>query len=145
MTNQKIVWGSTVEKSADGVTWVPIPELKGLILPEDEPSWVDATTLDSPGGYREYIPGLKDAGELTVVGGYTPDGFSALHADQATGNIFHFRTTLPAYAGQSSGDVFTCTAYPTVKATNGDDAGNDLRMELKLRMSGKPTYTKGAA
>lgn len=29
---------------------------------------IDVTTLDSTGGYREYIPGFKDAGEIALSG-----------------------------------------------------------------------------
>lgn len=38
----------------------------GEIAPEAEE--LDVTTLDSEGGYREYLQGFKDAGELEVSG-----------------------------------------------------------------------------
>ena len=38
----------------------------GEISPEAEE--LDATTLDSAGGYREFIQGFKDSGELTLTG-----------------------------------------------------------------------------
>jgi len=48
--------------------WVNVGRLAsiGEIAPEAEE--VDVTTLDSPDGYREYIQGYRDAGELEVNG-----------------------------------------------------------------------------
>ena len=38
----------------------------GEVTPDSEE--LDATTLDSSGGYREYIQGFKDSGELPLTG-----------------------------------------------------------------------------
>ena len=40
----------------------------GEITPDSEE--LDATTLDSTGGYREFLQGFKDSGELTLSGYY---------------------------------------------------------------------------
>ena len=44
----------------------------GEITPSSEP--IDVTTLDSEGGYREYIQGFRDAGEVALSGYYEKDG-----------------------------------------------------------------------
>lgn len=38
----------------------------GEVTPESEE--LDATTLDSAGGYREYLQGFKDSGEVSLTG-----------------------------------------------------------------------------
>ena len=40
----------------------------GEITPDSEE--LDATTLDSSGGYREFLQGFKDSGEVTLSGYY---------------------------------------------------------------------------
>ena len=40
----------------------------GEITPDSED--LDATTLDSVGGYREFLQGFKDSGEVTLSGYY---------------------------------------------------------------------------
>ena len=40
----------------------------GEITPDSEE--LDATTLDSQGGYREFLQGFKDSGEVTLSGYY---------------------------------------------------------------------------
>ena len=57
----------------------------GEIAPEAEA--VDVTTLDSAGGYREYIQGFRDSGELEVTGFHDKSdaGQSALRAAFAAG------------------------------------------------------------
>ena len=57
----------------------------GEIAPEAEA--VDVTTLDSAGGYREYIQGFRDSGELELTGFHDKSdaGQSALRMAFAAG------------------------------------------------------------
>ena len=57
----------------------------GEIAPEAEA--VDVTTLDSTGGYREYIQGFRDSGELEITGFYDKSdaGQTALRAAFVSG------------------------------------------------------------
>lgn len=57
----------------------------GEIAPEAEE--LDVTTLDSEGGYREYLQGFKDAGELEISGYHHKNdaGQTALRAAFDTG------------------------------------------------------------
>ena len=82
MSEQIIAYGATVERSTDGTTWDPIPECKGVAVPVVTTEYQDVTNLDSPNGFREYIKGLKDAGEITVPAGYTAAGYEQQVADQ---------------------------------------------------------------
>lgn len=58
---------------------------------------LDATTLDSSGGYREFIQGFKDSGELTLSG-YLNKGDAgqiALRSNFATGTLTATIITFP--------------------------------------------------
>jgi len=50
----------------DGSQWVAIGNINSISGPSASRSTIDVTTLDSPGGYRKFIAGLKDGGELTL-------------------------------------------------------------------------------
>ena len=52
--------------STDAVTLIGSLTSIGEITPDSEE--LDATTLDSANGYREYIQGFKDSGELSLSG-----------------------------------------------------------------------------
>lgn len=142
-TKQRIVYGATTEWGTDGVAYVAIPEVKGLAVPETEIEYQDATSLDSTGGFREYIPGLKDAGEISIPCGYTSDGYDTAVGYQAAGTLIYFRTTLPLETGQTSGDVFEFTGYVS-PALETNEVGDIISMSLNIRTSGSPTFTKGA-
>jgi len=143
-TKQRLVYGSTVEWGTDGSTWANVAEVKSLAVPEVQQDYQDVTNLDSPNGYREYIPGLKDAGEIAVNCGYTSDVYDTAFDYQTNGTLVYFQVTLPMETGQSvSGDVFDFTAYvrPTLET---NDVGEPIGMVLNLRISGAPGFTKGS-
>lgn len=144
-TKQRIVYGATTEWSGDGgTTFTSIPEVKGLIVPETQTEYQDATSLDSAGGFREYVPGLKDAGEITIPAGYTSDAYDTAVGYQTNKTLVHFKTMLPRETGQTTtGDIFEFTGYITpVLETN--DVGDIIGLNLNIRTSGAVTFTKGS-
>ena len=67
----------------------------GEIAPEAEE--VDVTTLDSTGGYREYIQGFRDSGELELSGFHDVGdaGQKALRAAYDDGKTGAFQVDFP--------------------------------------------------
>lgn len=58
---------------------------------------VDVTTLDAPNGYRTYIQGMKELGEVTLEGFYEADeaGQKALRTLYESGAAVPFTVTFP--------------------------------------------------
>ena len=69
--------GTTLKFTPENGAQVTVGRLSsvGEIAPEAEE--LDVTTLDSAGGYREFIQGYRDSGELEVSGFH--DGGDAGH------------------------------------------------------------------
>ena len=68
--------------------------------PETSREMMDATALDSAGGYKEYIPGLRDGGEVNIEGFFdaTDTGQAALRTnleDEETAR--NFQVVLPLF------------------------------------------------
>lgn len=140
-TKQRIVYGATSEWGTDGSTWANVPECKGIAIPEVSVDYQEATHLQSPGGYKEYVPGLKDAGEITVPCGFSTAGHALAHGYMTNGTLIYFRTTMPTETGQTAGDIFSFTGYVVPKLeTNG--VGDIIGMNLSVRISGQPTFTE---
>ena len=61
-------YGTTLKFTPSGGTQVTVGKLTriGEIAPDSE--FVDVTTLDSAGGWRESMQGFRDAGELELAG-----------------------------------------------------------------------------
>lgn len=67
----------------------------GEIAPDSEE--IDVTTLDSSGGYREFLQGFKDSGELAITGYHDKDntGQSTMRTLYGTGATGYFWVTFP--------------------------------------------------
>lgn len=140
----RIVYGGTYEWGTDGTNYDPIPEVTGLAVPVVSKDFIDVTNSDSPGGFREFIPGLKDPGEVSMPANYTSDFYEQALQYDNDDTVVYFRTTLNPSPTQATGDVITFTAYPTpVLQTNA--IGEIIGMELQLRITGQPGFTKGPA
>lgn len=142
MSKQIIAYGAKVERSLDGTTYTEIPECKGVAVPVVETEYLDATSLDSPNGFREYVKGLKDAGIISVPAGYTADGYEQQLADQAADEPVYYRTTMKPAPGQETGDRFTFRGFPTPQLEAGA-VGELVGMTISIRTSGDVTWVKG--
>lgn len=145
MSKQIIAFGAKVERSANGSTgWEKIPECKGVAVPTVSTEYQDVTNLDSPDGFREYVKGIKDAGEISVLCGYTAAGYEQQIADQASDTPIYYRTTMRPAPGQATGDVFEFRGFPTPQLESGG-VGEIIDMMVMIRTTGNVTWTKGAA
>lgn len=145
-SKQIISYGAKVERSTDGVTYTTIPECKGVAVPEVEQDYPEVTSFDSPNGFRQYIPGLQDSGEITIPCGYTSAGFALMLADQtwakANGPIYYKVTLRPAI-DQTIGDIFTYRGYPTPRLSPGD-IGEPIEMNVVVRVDADYAFEIGS-
>ena len=117
-----------------------LTSIGGLELSSDT---IDVTTLDSSGGYREFINGFKDAGEITVEGfflGAKDAGQQALYTLFESGASEEFEIVFPAEAGASWELTGIVTGYSTSA-----DLEDPLAFSGTIKVSGKPTLTTTAA
>ncbi len=144
MSKKIISYGAKVERSEDGNTWGPVVEAKGVAIPAPEQDYADATSLDSPNGFKEYLPGLKDAGTLELPCHYTSAGYKQQLADRDSGAAIHYRVTLKLAEGQATGDVFKFRAYPLPK-TKDNGLGETIGMDVALKITGDVQWEEGTA
>lgn len=89
--------GTTLKFTPDGGTQVTVGKLSsvGEIQPDSEE--LDVTTLESEGGYREYMQGFRDAGEVELSGYHDAGdaGQKALRAAYASGKAGSFEVSFP--------------------------------------------------
>jgi hypothetical protein len=141
-TKQRIVYGATSQWGTGG-TLADIPECKGIAVPNVEIEYQDATHLQSPNGFREYVAGLKDAGTIEIPCGYSSAGYNEAHGYMSNGTLVEFETTMPLESGQTTGDVFAFTGFVTPQL-NTDGVGEIIGMTLSVRISGQPSFTQGS-
>lgn len=95
----------------------------------------DATHMASPEKWREFIPGLRDAGEASVTMNFIPGGagqdaiFAAFTRDTQT----NFKITFP------NAEVWAFAAYCMGFAPEAPLDGK-MTATARFKISGKPTY-----
>lgn len=119
------------EKAIAGLT-----EIGGLELSADT---IDVTTLDSDGGYREFIGGFKDAGEVSISGFFDPtigNGQKELHDAFETGAVQDFTIEFPAALKTKWTFKGIVTGFNTSVGLE-----DPVSFEGTIKVSGKPTLT----
>ena len=77
-TEANIGYGSHFEiESLDSPgDYVPLGEIRNISAPSSQVDMIDATHMSSPGGRREFVPGLIDPGECSFEMNYVPGSTS---------------------------------------------------------------------
>lgn len=102
----------------------------GEVTPDSEE--LDATTLDSTGGYREYIQGFKDSGELSLTGYLLKDdpGQAALRTGYGSGLVQEAVIEYP------DNTTVTFDAYVKSYSMGAADVDGIVGFAATLRISG---------
>lgn len=81
--------------AAAGLT--KLGEVTNVTMPNEQISEVEATHYESPGRAREFIPGLSDAGEITVELNWVPGDATdkLIAAAKADGKVRTMRVVTP--------------------------------------------------
>lgn len=113
----------------------PVPWLQTITGPDETFDTVDVTTHSSAGGYREFITGLGDGGQLTVTINWHDDepAHAALQAAQAARTLTPFQLKWPGFAADNLADF---DAYVT-GLTRVSPIDAQITRDLTLKISGQ--------
>lgn len=131
--------GTTLVKTKSGseqadTTIADLTSIGEIGVESDE---IDVTTLDSTGGYKEFIAGFKDSGELAISGIIkTETAFDAMVLLADSQSLEAWTITF------TSGSKWTFSGF--VKSfKEGESTVEGVRnFAGSIRISGKPTFTK---
>lgn len=123
--------GDGVTPTEGFTTVAMVTSIKG---PTETATNIDVTSLDSTGGYAEFIAGLKDAGDLTAEVNLdeSSTSYTNLRADFQGGITHNWKITFPA----PSTKKFTFAAYPN-RIDHSFDPKAPNKFTLGLRISGQ--------
>jgi predicted secreted protein len=112
------------------ITVGAVTNISGPALKADQ---IDVTAHDSPDGYREYIQGLKDGGEIALEMVFVPDdsGQEALAAAFEAGTVDSYTIEYPDEWGWSFDAIVT--AYEVTSPLT-----DQLGCNVTLKVSGRP-------
>lgn len=123
--------GTTItfnSKTINGLTSI------GEVTPDSEE--IDVTSLDSAGGYREFLQGFKDSGELALSGYHINGdlGQAELRTGYGTGEAKTTVITFPSGAG-----TVTFTAYVKSYTMGSAEVDGAVGFGATLRITGAVT------
>ena len=131
--------GTTLKFTPAGGTQVVVSKLTsvGEIAPEAEE--VDITTLESTGGYREYMQGFRDSGELEITGFHDADdaGQTALRTAFASGASGSFEVKFP------DDTAVTFSGFIKSHTIGSAEVDGAIGFGAVIRISGAVTVTEG--
>ncbi|MBT7930247.1 outer capsid protein Hoc [Candidatus Peregrinibacteria bacterium] len=116
---------------------VALAEVNSISGPNRTRDTIDVTTLDSTGGYREFIGGFRDGGEVVLDMNYTRAGFDSLNTD------FENNTTAQTYVivmSDTGATEFSFSGWVTAlgKSIPLDDK---VTMSCTIKIDGQITET----
>ena len=78
-----------------GSDWEALAEVNSITGPSMTRNFIDVTSLDSVGGYREFITGFRDAGTISLAMNFTPVTYKAMKADFESEVAQNYEIVLP--------------------------------------------------
>lgn len=110
-----------------------LSSISGIDASADE---VEVTDMGNTDGYREYLPGFKDGGEVSVSGYMDgeDEGQARLYELMESGDVVDCKIQFP----EKIGKTWSFKAGVT-KFTTSADVDDAITFEATLKVSGKPT------
>lgn len=125
-----------IDDGTNGTTFDPVGEVYEVTPPNQQTEEVEVTHYGSEGGYREFIAGLKDGGEITMNINWIPgnDTDVLLRTLHASGAVRNHRITFPNTA------MLTFPGW--IKGFERSSPLDDrLTAAITIRVSGDTDYT----
>lgn len=85
---------SSAGSSGGGTSYSTIAEINNIDGPSMSRDTIDVTSLDSTGGYREFIASFRDGGEVTLDMNFTRDGYVDMKDDFESDSKVWYKITL---------------------------------------------------
>lgn len=99
----------------------------------------DVTALDNSTGYKEYLGGFKDGGEVPLEGFLDgeDDGQDAMYAAMEDQEVHQFSIVFPTAIGKTWSFPGVVTKFATSVALN-----DGVKYSASVKVTGKPTLAK---
>lgn len=121
-------------------SFTDIAQVINIIPPQLSRETIDTTHLESADGYNEYIPGMREGGEVTFTLGYEKNGTgqSDIRGDFDSDANVNYKVTYP------NGATWEFTGFVT--GLSPSEVANNERVteSVTIKVTGKPTWTEAA-
>lgn len=113
-----------------------IAEVNSITGPSMVRDTIDVTSLDSTGGYREYITGFRDGGTVVLNMNFTRDGWNQMLLDFEDDNTHSYQIVFPDTGATTLDFDGYVTDLPIT--TTPDDK---VTADITIKITGQVTLT----
>ena len=101
MSNAVSGVGTTFKRSnmLSSPTFAAIAEINSIKGPDKKRNVIDVTSLDSTGGYREFIAAFRDGGQVVMDMNFTRDGYDDMNDDFEIETLVDYQIVFPGKIG----------------------------------------------
>jgi len=127
-------WNSSTSKFED------IAEINSITGPSMSRDTIDVTSLDSTGGYREFIAGFRDPGTVVLNMNFTRDTYELMKADFESDDLQNYEIILPDDEETSLEFEGLVTELPLAIPTD-----DKVTSDVTIKISGQVVVNSGSA
>jgi predicted secreted protein len=120
--------------------WESIAMVKNITGPSKTRTTIDTTALDTVGGYRTFIAGFRDAGQLTFTMLFDRDGYELMNTDFENDAAQNYQVILPDTDSTSLSFEGLVTELPLTIPV--DEA---VSVDVTIKITGVVTLESGSA
>jgi len=143
-TKAQIGYGDVVAVSVDGgTTLTQVMGTSNIQYSGQRRDMLESTSTTSVGGYKEYIPALKDPGSFTFDVSFDPSdaGQLAVAAAYDSGVTLTVKHYLKAQTGFTTGPIYSFSGTVESFPLPGSDTSKITTLSVSIRISGPITTT----
>ncbi len=138
MSNAIAGVGTIIQKWDGASAWVAIAEVTNIAGPGLTRDLIEVTSLDSTGGWREFIAGFRDGGTVVLSMNYTRAGLDMFFGDFEDDAPQSYEIVLPDTDATSLEFEGLVQEFPLTIPTD-----SQITMEVTIKVTGQPTLNSG--
>ncbi len=138
MSNAKAGVG-TLFRRWSGAAWVNIAEINSISGPNMTRDTIDVTSLDSTGGYREFIGGFRDGGTVQLSMNFIRASIDTMKTDYESDDLQNYEIVLPDDENTTLEFQGLVTELPLEIPPD-----DKITMTVSIKISGQVTLNSGS-
>lgn len=120
-------------------TWTKMSEVNSINGPTMTRETIDVTSLDSTGGYREFITGFRDPGTVSLNMNFTRATYDVMKSHFESDTLQNYEIVLP----DDENTTFEFTALVTELPLS-IPADDKISADVTMKVSGEVTVNSGS-
>lgn len=140
MASKAVSGVGTIFRRWNGSEWVNLSEINSIDGPTMSRATIDVTSLDSLGGYREFIAGFREAGTISLSMNFTRETIDLMKDDFESDLAQNYEIVLPDTEATSLEFEGFVTEMPL--SIPMDDK---ITIDVTIQISGQVTINSGAS